>query len=145
MKKSIENEISIEAPIEKVWAIFSDFHSYPEWSPTLKHFSGYPQVGKSVKIKLEQPDGPGMAMKPKILKLDEFQELRWKGELIFPGLFDGEHYFKFEAIDEKTTKFIQGENFSGLLVPLFKKMIDGATTNGFILFNQALKKRVEEA
>lgn len=145
MKKHIETEISIEAPIEKVWFIFSDFQSYPEWSPTIKSFSELPEVGKVVKVRLEQPDGPGMTMKPKILKLDKFQELRWKGELIVPGLFDGVHYFKVEAIDETTTRFVQGENFSGILVPLFKKMIDSATRNGFILFNQALKKRVEEA
>ena len=35
-----------------------------------------------------------------------------------PGLFDGEHYFTIEPLNGSRVRFVQGENFTGLLVPL---------------------------
>lgn len=144
MKKKIVTQITIEAPVDDVWKIFTDFDSYPQWSPTLRNFSKNPTVGEKVKIRLEQPEGPKMTMNPVILERVENQILRWRGQLFFSGLFDGEHYFILEKLNDHHTRFIQGEDFSGILVALLKKMIDGPTLNGFNQFNEALKKRVEE-
>ncbi|MFZ4545382.1 MAG: hypothetical protein ACOYOA_15120 [Saprospiraceae bacterium] len=71
------------------------------------------------------------------------KEFRWIGHLLFKGLFDGEH--KFELIDNGngTTTFRQSEKFNGILVPLFKKMLDINTRNGFMAMNEQLKNRAE--
>jgi hypothetical protein len=46
------------------------------------------------------------------------------GESVNRGsLFDGEHIFAVEPIDGGKTRFVQRELFSGLLVPLLRKMI----------------------
>ena len=50
---------------------------------------------------------------------------------------------KVNTLPNGQTLFIQGELFSGILVPLLKKMIDGETKRGFVLFNEALKDRIE--
>lgn len=42
-------------------------------------------------------------------------------------------------------RFQQGEVFSGLLVPLMKNSLQGATKAGFIAMNEALKRRAEAA
>jgi hypothetical protein len=42
-----------------------------------------------------------------------------------------------------TTTFIQSEKFGGILLPLFKKMLDVNTKEGFESMNKALKDRVE--
>ncbi|WP_093364084.1 SRPBCC domain-containing protein [Sphingobacterium wenxiniae] len=144
MKKvHIAFETIIEASVEQVWTVLSDFDCYPEWSPTVKRFSEQPQVGQSVKVRLEQPGGMGITMKPKILKLEPLSEIRWRGILGIKGLFDGEHYFLLEPLGKGQTRFIQGEYFSGLLVPFFRNMIEGNTSKGFKLFNNALKERAE--
>lgn len=66
------------------------------------------------------------------------------GHFIFSGLFDGEH--KFELIDNGngTTTFIQSENFKGVLIPLFKKMLEVNTLDGFNQMNQKLKELAEK-
>lgn len=143
MKRTIESDILIERHAEMVWNVLMDYSSYPDWSPTIKPLFAFPEVGKQVKVLLTQPNGFKITMNPEILRKECSNELRWKGKLFFRGLFDGEHYFQLEKIDENTTKFIQGEKFSGLLVPFLKKMIDKDTLNGFELFNEALKSRVE--
>ena len=52
----------------------------------------------------------------------------------------------FELIDNKngTTTFIQSEKFKGILVPLFKKMLDYNTVNGFNAMNKKLKELAEQ-
>ena len=57
-------------------------------------------------------------------------------------IVDGEHYFILEYLDKHTTKIIQGEKFSGLLVPLVGKMLDN-TEKGFQLMNESIKHECE--
>lgn len=77
-----------------------------------------------------------------VLRADAPTELRWKGRLLIPGPFDGEHSFHLQALDSRRTKFAQKEVFSGILVPLFGSRLS-ATRRGFELMNQALKARAE--
>ncbi|UIR55200.1 SRPBCC domain-containing protein [Sphingobacterium sp. SRCM116780] len=144
MKINIESKITIHANIHAVWLVLADFNQYPTWSPTIKSFAEIPHVGKRSEVELEQPDGPGMTMRPLFLKIEPNEELRWKGRLLMNGLFDGEHYFILEKITDTETILIQGEIFSGVFVRFFQKMINGATLNGFRLFNEAIKSRAEE-
>jgi hypothetical protein len=78
--------------------------------------------------------------------LKVFIQLRWLGRVVLPGIFDGEHFFQIEPLDQgRRTRFIQGERFTGLLVPLLRKNLDRGTREGFEAMNQALKARVEES
>lgn len=144
MAKEIKTEILINATPEKVWAILTNFDNYPNWNPFIKSIKGQVSVGNKIIVKLEPPEAKGMTFKPKVLAFESSKECRWLGHLLFPGLFDGEH--KFELIDNGngTTTFKQSEKFKGILVPLFKKMLDKNTTNGFNLMNQKLKELAEQ-
>ena len=143
MKKEIKSQITINAPINRVWDVLANFEAYASWSPTIRKFFGNPTVGHRTKVLLQQPNGFKIKMNPVFLKMDQNQELRWKGRLGIDGIFDGEHYFQLTAINETQTLFVQGEIFSGILVGLLKKMIDVDTLQGFELFNQAIKQEVE--
>jgi hypothetical protein len=144
MAKEIKTEILINTTPEKVWNILTDFDKYPNWNPFIKSITGNVAVGNKIAARIEPPEANGMTFIPKILAFETNKELRWIGHLLFPGLFDGEH--KFELIDNKngTTTFRQSEKFGGILVPLFKKMLDENTTNGFNLMNRKLKELAEQ-
>lgn len=144
MAKEIKTQILINASPEKVWAVLTNFEKYPEWNPFIKSIKGDVKVGSKIIAILEPPESKGMTFKPKVLVFDSKKEFRWLGHLLFPGLFDGEH--KFELIEnyDGTTTFVQSENFKGILVPLFKRMLDVNTVNGFNLMNQKLKELAEQ-
>lgn len=72
------------------------------------------------------------------------RELRWLGRLLLPGIFDGEHSLRVEPIDERRTRFVQSERFSGILVGASKRTLD-KTETGFEQMNAALKARVEHS
>ncbi|MDM1294926.1 SRPBCC domain-containing protein [Sphingobacterium sp. N143] len=140
--KKIETMITLDASLEQVWNVLVDFSAYPLWSPTIKAFDGKPAVGKRCKVRLEQPNGFKITMNPRFLCIDADRELRWKGNLILPGIFDGEHYFRLEQAGADQVRLIQGEIFSGLLIPFFGQLLL-ETKKGFELFNMAIKQRVE--
>lgn len=145
MAKEIETEIVIKAAPEKVWAILTDFDSYPVWNPFIKSVTGRVKAGNRITIRINPPGAKGMTFKPQVLAFESNKELRWLGRLWLPGLFDGEH--KFELIDNGngTTTFKQSEKFKGVLVPLLEKQLDNNTRSGFVEMNQKLKELAEQS
>ena len=143
MAKEIRTSIVISASPEQVWKVFTDFEKYPEWNPFLRSVTGNVKTGGKIVARIEPPGAKGMTFKPTVLAFEPNKEFRWIGHLLFPGLFDGEHIFELIGNADGTTTFIQREKFKGVLVPLFKKMLDVNTINGFNRMNTALKERVE--
>jgi hypothetical protein len=143
MAKEIKTEIVINATPEKVWSVLTNFENYPNWNPFIKYIEGHPKVGERLSMRIAPPQAKEMSFKPKVLTSQTNKELSWLGHLLFPGLFDGRH--KFELIDNGngTTTFIQSEKFKGVLVPLFKKLLDINTRKGFEEMNQKLKELAE--
>jgi hypothetical protein len=141
--KNIQTEIIINTDITKVWGVLMNFDSYPKWNPFITSISGEPKLGNRLTISINPPGGKGMTFKPTILTLDSNKEFRWKGKLGISGIFDGEHYFILEFLENDKTKFIHGEKFSGLLVPLVGKML-GKTLKGFQLMNESIKNECEK-
>jgi hypothetical protein len=144
MSKEIKTEILINATPEKVWSILTKFENYPNWNPFIKSIKGEVKVGNKIEARIEPQKAQGMTFKPKVLVFDTNKEFSWIGHLLFPGLFDGEH--KFELVDNGngTTTFRQSEKFKGILVPLFKKMLDNNTVNGFNEMNEKIKELAEQ-
>lgn len=144
MAKEIKTEILIHATPDKVWKILTDFDNYPTWNPFIKSIKGTAKVGNKITARMEPPGAKGMTFKPKVLVFEINKEFKWIGHLLIPGLFDGQH--KFELIDNGngTTTFRQSEKFGGILIPLFKKMIDNNTLQGFNEMNSKLKELAEK-
>lgn len=140
--KQIETEIIINAAPEKIWKVLLDFENYPRWNPFIRSIKGETKVGEKLSISIKPPDGMGMSFTPVVLNLEPKKELRWKGKLGMKGIFDGEHYFKLVDDAHGSTKFIQGEKFSGILVPLMPKALE-KTKEGFEQMNKAVKEECE--
>src|SRR4051812_38302050 len=124
MKKEIRTELLINATPETVWQILMDLKNYAAWNPFITGISGETKAGENLHVHIVPPGKKGMSLRPKVLAVSPGKEFRWKGHLLIPGLFDGEHIF--ELLDNKngSTTFIQREKFNGVLIALFTKMLD---------------------
>nr|WP_295787628.1 SRPBCC domain-containing protein [Rhodoferax sp.] len=134
-------QIEIAAPIERFWSLLADFPSYGRLNPHVRSVEGKLGVGESLKVFTQPAGGRGIHFRPSVLAAYPNRELRWKGSFILglPGLFDGEHYFKIEEKVNGVLVFHHGELFSGLLVPLFMRALNGDVKQGFVAANEALK------
>ena len=140
---TINTEITINATASKVWQCLLDFNSYSNWNPFMQSISGDAGVGNILTITITPPNTKAMTFKPKIIKLEQNQELVWRGKLLMPGIFDGTHSFKLVRIDQDTTKLIHGETFSGILGKAIFNKIAKNTELGFRQMNIALKQLAE--
>ena len=142
--QEIRSEIYIAASLDAVWSVLSDFSAYPAWNPFVRSISGEQAPGTHLSVTVQPEGGKAMSIKPKLLVFEPQKELRWKGQLFAPGVFDGEHYFQLFEPSPGTVRFVHGEVFSGFLVPLvFRGSMRAATERGFAAMNEALKARAE--
>lgn len=139
----LHTEIEIDAMPERVWHILIDFASYPRWNPFIRYIQGFPEVGRSLEVRIQPSGVRGMTFRPTVLVAERPRELRWLGRLLMPGVFDGEHRFAIETISDRKVRFHQSERFRGLLVPLFRRSLDRDTRRGFTEMNAALKRLAE--
>jgi hypothetical protein len=142
-KRKIETEIIISSNIEEVYSRIINFNDYVNWSPFIISINGDLKVGGKINVTIRPENQNGMSFNPTIVSVKNNKEISWLGHFGFKGIFDGEHYFILEKISKEQVKFVHGENFSGLLVPVLWFMVKKSTTSGFIAHNEALKKLVE--
>src|SRR5688572_7566406 len=121
----------INAPPRTIWTVLLDFPAYAEWNPFVRNIEGFPQVGETPEVSIHPVAGRGMIFRPQVIRAAPDRELRWLGRVLLPGIFDNEHFFSIEPLDGgRRAKFIHGERFTGLLLPLMRKHLRG-TREGF--------------
>lgn len=140
--REIRTEIEIDAPVDRVWAVLSDFASYPSWNSFITRLEGKAEVGAKLTVTIAPPGHRAMTLRPTLLDFEPQQRIRWLGHLGIPRLFDGEHVHALEASPTGGTRYRQTEIFRGLLVGFTRRTL-AATEEGFGQMNRALKARVE--
>lgn len=143
MAFELKTAITINSTPEKVWSILTDFGNYPKWNPFVTSLTGDVKVGNKIAVRIEPPGASVNNFKPTVTAFEPNKKLSWLGVFLFRGVFDGEHIFELTDNRNGTITFIQQENFTGLLVPFFKKMLDNNTRKGFEAFNNKLKELAE--
>ncbi len=142
--KQLYTEIEINAPAEQVWQILTDFDGFPDWNPFIRQAAGTIEPGQPLEIELSGPGGRTTKIKPNVVTAEPNREFSWLGHTGMRGLFDGKHIFIIEALDENRVRFIQREEFNGILVSLVLSMIGRSTEQSFADMNQALKEKAEQ-
>ncbi|WP_416838343.1 SRPBCC family protein [Haloferax sp. DFSO52] len=143
MTHELTTSIEIDAPPEQVWAVLIDFDHYDEWNPFMR-IVGRANEGATLVVRLMPPGGGESAFEPDVTRSEKNREFGWLGHLVVPGLFDGEHRFRLEPLDDgERTRFEHSETFSGILAGITLRFIREKTEAGFEAMNEALKVRVE--
>jgi hypothetical protein len=137
----IATAVEIDAPPARVWKVLVDLPAYHEWNPFIVEASGNVAVGEELSLSMALPGHEPMAIQPRLLVVQPERELRWKGKLVLPGLFDGEHAFVLTPLEHGRTRLDHFEQFGGLLLPIARGMVYEATVQSFHALNVALAKR----
>ncbi|GAA5174644.1 SRPBCC domain-containing protein [Niveibacterium umoris] len=140
----LRTTVDIQASPNQVWAILTDFATYPEWNPFIRAVRGEPIAGRSLNVSVVS----GAAKRtrsywPRVLSSEAPRELRWQQRMMFGGLLEGEHRFKLVQRSDGSTRLVHSECFTGLLVPLLRDRIEREARPGFEAMNEALRLRAE--
>ena len=138
---SIATAVEIEAPPARVWQVLTDLRAYPEWNPFIVAAEGKLAVGETLSLQMALPGRDPVNIEPRLLVVEPERELRWKGQLFLPGLFDGEHAFRLTALDGGRTRLEHSERFAGALLPLARLLIYEDTLESFRALDAQLARR----
>jgi len=133
----------IDAPPEKVWAVITDFDSFPEWNPFIIKASGELKVGERLHVTLKVPDMKPVSFSPKLLDVEPGRLMRWKGVTGVPGFFDGRHALSVEPLEGGRSRFRTHEDVTGVGLPFLGKVMR-RTQQGFEALAAAVKERAEQ-
>lgn len=136
--QTIHTMIRIRASPENIWNALVVSPAIPT---EIKNAIRDGKTGQKLIVPMNA-GGRGATLTVKLLAVDPLREIRWKGYLWIPGLFDGEHSFEIRNDREGITLLVQREIFSGLLLPLLSGTIS-ATKQQFETMNAAIRDEVE--
>ncbi|MDX2343485.1 MAG: SRPBCC domain-containing protein [Acidimicrobiia bacterium] len=131
---------TINAPVEKVWALLTDAAGYTMWNPTIVSLEGNIAVGE--RISLVSTVNPKRAFKLNVVEMSP-QKMVWSDGMPL-GLFKGERTFTVTPTTGGGTEFSMREVYSGFLAPLITKTIPDMT-DSFEEFATGLKNAAEDA
>ena len=134
-----EETILIQAPPEKVWAVYTDVEKWPEWTPSMKHIErldeGPLALGKQARVSAE-------GAPTSVFTVTEHTEGR---SFIWSTTTRGikaEAYHIVEP-DGAGTKATLGVRMSGLMATIFAPMIRRTATRNVHTEAEGLKQRCE--
>ena len=141
---SVSAQTRINAPVEKVWQVLTDFGSYQTWHPILTLESRAGPVAVGTQLQGQSSGGPAgeQPVAFTIVLVQEPNRLAWTGG--DPEAVAGRHSFQLEQLADGTTEFIESEVFTGAAAP---EVIGGQLPElhaAYEAFAAAFKQFVEE-
>lgn len=140
---SVETSLVIDASVDAIWKVLTDFASYDAWNPVVKKARGRASVGADLDFVLQI--GPLKApIAARVVEADG-RELRWEGPRVraLSPIARGSHYFRLEALDETRTRLVHGEDFGGPVFALPWKVLGPQLEKSYAALNRALAREVE--
>lgn len=131
----------VAASVEETWAVLTDTAAYPGWNPLIRRLDGRLAVGEELEVDFQpDPAQPARTMRPRVVAAEPGRSFTWLGRVGLPGVLDGRHTFTVEAAPGGS-RLVQHEILSGVLTPLFRKLLAVDTPRAFVALNDALAAR----
>lgn len=140
---AIAQEIEINAPCAVVWKVLTNFPDYGSWNPSIRRIAGELIVGERLRVLARLPCGLPVMLWPRVLEFEVERKIRWMGSLLLSGLLDGEHLFLLEPLRRTRVRFVQIEEYSGVLSPIMWSWLRDQGHGAFEMMNSALKVAAE--
>src|SRR5262245_12651887 len=111
-------EINISAGPERVWTLLTNAQDFPRWNSTVTKVEG--QIRDGERLRLHVPDSDRV-FTPVVSDVVPNERMTWTGGLA--PVFRGVRTFALTARNDGSTDFRMLERFSGLLLPLIKRLL----------------------
>lgn len=141
---TVREELIINAPIEKVWDVLTDFGNYAAWNPFVQNIELNAELKEGSPVILHALMKPGAPASPVAATLAEVQAphtLNWRGGVGPAWLARGYHFHQLEQLADGSTRVVHGETFSGLLFALIWPLQGKTFDRTYKKVSEALKLR----
>ena len=136
-KKSVNSEIIVNAPKEKIWQVLLNTEEYEQWNSVINSVEGILKEGERVKFMFHQEEGKSYPISAKVRKVETNSLLNQFGG--YTGIITYNHTYTLNESDTNT-KVIIHEEYNGLMVPFWNPK---PVQKAYDRLNKDIKKRVE--
>ena len=133
----------IEASPEAVWRLLTDLDGFTAWNPFIREAHGKIEVGETVRVRVRPSQGVPLRFRAKVVERDEGRGLRWRGHVLADWLACGDHTFEIERLGDHRVRFVQREQFTGILPWLGRRLLAREALRGFDAMGRALAERAQ--
>ena len=145
-KFEVRHDITINAPIEKVWETVIDFPNYNKWNSQLFYLGGTISLNEKIHLKLSVEGTTPYEFKPTISHWKDKQMFAWIAITGLPKIFDGEHFFELQDLGNGRTLLVNREEYRGILSLIMQQIpAMKLAPKGFEKMNNELKEYIEKA
>lgn len=139
-----EAQIDINAPVEDVWQVFTDFESFGSWNPLLTsvELENGDELAENANLRLRVAGIPGK-LKATVLEHNPPYSLRWLDHVPL-NLMTPRFSVVMEPLDEERTRFTVIETFEGPLVSLLGGRLDRQMPPLYVAMGSALAHEVKQ-
>ena len=141
-KTNIKASIIINARPEKVWKTLTDFENLENWSSSFQGLKGKFEENGNIEVTFKSPFGQNK-MEKKLFQFEKGKSFGWTGVFLL-GMSDY-HTHTVKALSDGRTEFIQTDGLQGGASFLLGKLLEKQMQKGYEVFNQELKKIVENS
>lgn len=138
--KGLRTEISLEAPVERIWELLADLELYPQWNPLFKTATGQMDAGEQLEITVHLPEIAPFIVRPKVVSVVPKSGFCWEHTMLCAGIFNWEYSAQLEILSPDRLKFIQMSRFGGILGPLFNLGLKASVLAGLTKMNEAMRR-----
>ena len=142
--KHFQAQLLVNADLATGWSVLTAFAEYPAWNPLLRRIRGEAMLGASLGLRVARKLGGDTTvfLPAKVRVCKPETELAWGGGV--RGVLDVHHYFRFEP-SGSGFRFVHGEIFSGVLVPILWPLIGARVRQeNYEAVNETFRKRCEQ-
>lgn len=137
---TLEVALEIDAPIDQVWRVLTDFENYDSWNRFTPRVETTGMVGEPVDLHVRLNDSGRLRVQTLTVEQNEPYVLVWGDDNLF---IKAHRYQTLTPIDEHRTLYESREPFGGLLAPLIIWLMKDKLMHGYRLAAEGLKKKVE--
>lgn len=136
--------VQINAPIEHVWNVLTNFPAYPEWNPFTVAIETSMDVGSDVILHIQQGKNNIVKRRFRLETLDSPQLLEWSlPKLGHPMLLNAWRIQRLTPVSADSCNYQTSDTFRGLLAGQIYKLQGAWVEKNFIRLASALKARCE--
>lgn len=136
----VRTEITIEAPVERIWELLADLSLYPHWNPLFQRATGRMDAGEQVELAVNLPEIGSFVVRPMMVAVEPQARFCWQHTWLSAGLFAWRYCAELEILAPHSLKFIQSSEFRGILGPLYHLGLRGPVAGGLAAMNEAIRR-----
>jgi hypothetical protein len=135
--------LDIDAPVEVVWGVLTDFARYGEWNHFTSRVECSGELGSRVVMRVCFPGGKPFRQVEHLNVFEAPHRLAWGMHMVAAPILVANRYQLLEPLGPARTRYSTIDYLSGLLAPVVKHLYAESMRAGFALAAEGLKARSE--